>query len=374
MFSVPDASNRDRKNDASAPHHNVESLKGIPSSSMQPDSSLLPSPFTPPSPPYPEAKKHSSPHTLHSTSPPPRQDALLVSDLSRPHVSSRPPLPPASDPHSSPLSGPDIPPHLLHGVIKTGVEHGHEYARLLLSRQSYQTSLSILHQSLYAYIKVSSSNTTSVTAPKGSIKTEVNVFNKDGFYNSHIDINPICTRIHAYLTQEERELYTPNTFFYADGRFSAAQSAVGTLKISVQALSLSRHPDDVSDFEEYRRYLPGQWCPMVTVIGSVPPPSDNTSDPSEPRRFTVETSVYDASKASPVPFSVACFFENTKRWQKVRTPSPGALLSITAKVAGRTTDTNQLALAKEKKEKKKGRRLVATEGRMGLNKEGKTAL
>ncbi|KAH6959600.1 hypothetical protein BKA56DRAFT_637510 [Ilyonectria sp. MPI-CAGE-AT-0026] len=106
----------------------------------------------------------------------------------------------------------------------------------------------------------------------------------------------------------------------------------------------TEHPGDVSDFEEYRRYLPGQWCPMVTVIGSVPPPSDNTSDPSEPRRFTVETSVYDSSKASPVPFSVACFFENTKRWQKVRTPSPRALLSITAKVAGRTTDTNQLAL------------------------------
>lgn len=83
---------------------------------------------------------------------------------------------------------------------------------------------------------------------------------------------------------------------------------------------------------------------MVTVIGSVLSPSDNTSDPSEPRRFTIETSVYDALKASSVPFSVTCFFENTKRWQKVRTPSPGALLSITAKVAGRTTDTNQLAL------------------------------
>ncbi|KAH7146660.1 hypothetical protein B0J13DRAFT_664142 [Dactylonectria estremocensis] len=72
--------------------------------------------------------------------------------------------------------------------------------------------------------------------------------------------------------------------------------------------------------------------------------STNTSDPSEPRRFTVETSMYDASKASPVPFFIAYFFKNTKRWQKVRTPSPRALLSITAKVAGRTTDTNQLAL------------------------------
>ncbi|KAH7146065.1 hypothetical protein EDB81DRAFT_869038 [Dactylonectria macrodidyma] len=90
---------------------------------------------------------------------------------------------------------------------------------------------------------------------------------------------------------------------------------------------------DISDFDEYRHYLPGQWCPIVTIIGSVPSPSDNTSNPSEPRRFTVETSVYDASKASPVPFS-----------QKVRTPSPRALLSITAKVASRTTNTNQLAL------------------------------
>lgn len=83
---------------------------------------------------------------------------------------------------------------------------------------------------------------------------------------------------------------------------------------------------------------------MVTVIGSVPAASEDTDDPSEPRRFTIETSVYDASKASPVTFSVACFLENTKRWQKVKTPSTGALLSITAKVAGRTTDTNRLAL------------------------------
>lgn len=73
------------------------------------------------------------------------------------------------------------------------------------------------------------------------IQTDVNIFDEDGFYSSRIDINPIRTRIHASLTREERELYTPNTFFYADGRFSAAQSAGGTLLISVQALSLSRY-------------------------------------------------------------------------------------------------------------------------------------
>lgn len=40
--------------------------------------------------------------------------------------------------------------------------------------------------------------------------------------------------------EERRELYTPNTFFYAHGRFSAAQSPSGVLHISVQALSLMR--------------------------------------------------------------------------------------------------------------------------------------
>ncbi|KAJ4176198.1 hypothetical protein NW759_017555, partial [Fusarium solani] len=106
------------------------------------------------------------------------------------------------------------------------------------------------------------------------IQTDINIFEEDGFCGSHVDIDPIHTRIYAYLTREERELYTPNTFFYADGRFSAAQSPSGVLQISVQALSLMRHPGDVSNFDEYRRHLPGQWCPMVTVIGSVPSTGD----------------------------------------------------------------------------------------------------
>ena len=54
--------------------------------------------------------------------------------------------------------------------------------------------------------------------------------------------------------------------------------------------------------------------------------------------------MYDASNASPVQFSVTCFLESTKRWQRVKTPPPGAFLSVTAKIAGRTTDTNRLAL------------------------------
>ncbi|KAL8366666.1 hypothetical protein RB595_010503 [Gaeumannomyces hyphopodioides] len=105
-----------------------------------------------------------------------------------------------------------------------------------------------------------------------------------------------------------------------------------------------RHPGNVADFDEYRRHLPEQWCPMVTVIGSVRASDDGSPEPSGPRHFTVETSVYNASKAAPVQFAVTCFLENTKRWQKVKIPQSGAFLSVTAKVAGRTAGTNHLAL------------------------------
>lgn len=100
-----------------------------------------------------------------------------------------------------------------------------------------------------------------------------------------------------------------------------------------------RHPGDVADFENYRRHLPEQWCPMATVIGSVTSRSDNSSESAEPRHFTLESSVYDASKTAPAQFSVDCFFETTKRWLKVKTPPPGTFLSVTAKVAGRTATT-----------------------------------
>jgi hypothetical protein len=104
---------------------------------------------------------------------------------------------------------------------------------------------------------------------------------------------------------------------------------------------LFRHPGDVDDFDEYRQE---QWCPVVTVIGSVLPRNDNSLDPSELRHFAVETSVYDISKAAPVQFAVVCFLESMNRRKKVKTPPSGAFLSVTAKVAGRTADTNQLAL------------------------------
>ncbi|KAL8284674.1 hypothetical protein RB594_003660 [Gaeumannomyces avenae] len=176
------------------------------------------------------------------------------------------------------------------------------------------------------------------------IRADINIFDEDGFDSPDIIAEPIRTRIHVYMTRDERDLYLPNTFFYADGRFSTVLPADGDLEISIQALSLMRHPGDVADFDEYRRHLPEQWCPMVTVVGSVRTGDDSCPEPSGPRHFTVETSVYDASTAAPVQFSVACFLENTRRWQKVKTPPSGAFLIVTAKIAGRTAHTNRLAL------------------------------
>ena len=73
------------------------------------------------------------------------------------------------------------------------------------------------------------------------IQTEINIFEEGGFYSPNITTEPIRTRIHTYLTQDERLLYVPIAFFYADGRFSTALSTDDTLEINIQALSLMRY-------------------------------------------------------------------------------------------------------------------------------------
>ncbi|KAL8366220.1 hypothetical protein RB595_004810 [Gaeumannomyces hyphopodioides] len=208
-----------------------------------------------------------------------------------------------------------------------------------MSRQP--TFSSIIH--LRDFVDTITDDSTRDAPNHVEIRADINIFDEDGFDSPNIIAEPIRTRIHVYMARGERNLYLPNTF-YADGRFSTVLSADGDLEISIQALSLMRHPGDAADFDEYRRYLPEQWCPIVTVIGSVRASDDGCPEPSGPRHFTVETSVYDALKAAPVQFSVACFLENTRRWQKVKTPPLGAFLSVTAKVAGRTAHTNRLAL------------------------------
>ncbi|KAF2175490.1 hypothetical protein K469DRAFT_535676, partial [Zopfia rhizophila CBS 207.26] len=201
-----------------------------------------------------------------------------------------------------------------------------------MSRQP--TFTNIIH--LRDFIDVITDDPTRENTPNYvEIQTDINIFEEDYFCSPNIIAEPIRTRIHTYLTREERDLYVSNAFFYAEGRFSTALSTDDTLEINIQTLSLMRY---------YRRHLPEQWCPMVTVIGSVLSRDDNSLDPSELRHFTVETSVYDTSKAAPVHFSVVCFLENTNRWKKVKTPPSGTFLSVTAKVAGRTAGTNHLAL------------------------------
>jgi hypothetical protein len=73
------------------------------------------------------------------------------------------------------------------------------------------------------------------------IQTDVNIFSESLFYSPDIAVKPIRTRIHAYLTREERALYVPDAFFYAHGRFSTALSPDGSLEIDIQALSLTRY-------------------------------------------------------------------------------------------------------------------------------------
>jgi hypothetical protein len=83
---------------------------------------------------------------------------------------------------------------------------------------------------------------------------------------------------------------------------------------------------------------------MVTIIGSVGTRGGDEHDESELRHFELQSSVYDPSKAAPERFSVVCFFASGRRWQNVRVPSSGSFVSVTAKIAGRTTKSNCLAL------------------------------
>jgi hypothetical protein len=70
------------------------------------------------------------------------------------------------------------------------------------------------------------------------IRTDANICAEDGFCESGIVVEPIRTRIRAYLPRDERQSYVTDSFFYADGRFSTALSADNVLEINVQSLSL----------------------------------------------------------------------------------------------------------------------------------------
>jgi hypothetical protein len=72
------------------------------------------------------------------------------------------------------------------------------------------------------------------------IHTDIDIFEENDSFNHDIVVEPIRARIHAYLSSREQNLYCPNAFFYAHGRFSAIQIEDGTLELNVQSLSLMR--------------------------------------------------------------------------------------------------------------------------------------
>lgn len=72
------------------------------------------------------------------------------------------------------------------------------------------------------------------------IITDINIFEEEQFSSSDVIVKPIHTRIRAYVPQATRELYVPNAFFYAHGRFSTIMKSDGELEIIIHALSLMR--------------------------------------------------------------------------------------------------------------------------------------
>jgi hypothetical protein len=73
------------------------------------------------------------------------------------------------------------------------------------------------------------------------IQADINIVEENRFHSPDVIVEPIHTRIRAYVTPAEREIYVPNAFFYAEGRFIAAIPSDDRLEITVHALSLMRY-------------------------------------------------------------------------------------------------------------------------------------
>jgi hypothetical protein len=63
--------------------------------------------------------------------------------------------------------------------------------------------------------------------------------------------------------------------------------------------------------------LPEQWCPLLTIIGTVGYRNAEPVEQFELRHFELQTSVYDPSKTAPLDFSLICYFSSGKRWEAV---------------------------------------------------------
>jgi hypothetical protein len=83
---------------------------------------------------------------------------------------------------------------------------------------------------------------------------------------------------------------------------------------------------------------------MLTVMGCVGYRNAEPIERSGLRHFELQTSVYDPSKTAPFNFSVMCYFSSGKRWENFKVPNTGLYVSVTAKVVGRSTKENRLAV------------------------------
>lgn len=73
------------------------------------------------------------------------------------------------------------------------------------------------------------------------IQADINIFEENRFHSADVIVEPIRTRIRAYVSPAERDLYVPSAFFYAEGRFATAITSDDRLEIIVHALSLMRY-------------------------------------------------------------------------------------------------------------------------------------
>ena len=73
------------------------------------------------------------------------------------------------------------------------------------------------------------------------IHTNVHLICEEKFKDHAIIMEDIPTCIRVYLPSEERRLFVPSAFFYAEGRFSTSSTTANKLEITVDSLSLERY-------------------------------------------------------------------------------------------------------------------------------------
>src|SRR5438552_1455276 len=82
---------------------------------------------------------------------------------------------------------------------------------------------------------------------------------------------------------------------------------------------------------------------MLTVTGRVGYRAAESIEQSGLRHFELKTSVFDPSTKAPFDFSIMCYFSRSELSKNVEVTT-GQYVSVTAKVVGRSTRENRLAV------------------------------